>query len=244
MKYFAQFLVLALILPACNAKNATDFAASNKVGAAPKTDATSVPTADDTSTTDDQTVASAPASAPLPSSTVAAGFFAKLDSFRWEMPCDSTAPRNDQACNFATGKVTSSITIAGDPSTTYAVDIWVRGVAEGMLYKNGAQSGSFHIGGTPDNAALNVYSLTTSSPPQTYYMNAIAAFPSNVQPIEIKSTIHVKGGSTLTMVADAQNGDMLKNLSNVTVPNLPTPSGLESGQWMQVNVTAVKPLAN
>ena len=177
---------------------------------------------------------------------------ASLDGFRWEFP--SADPME---AKLKKGAVCKSGLVTGDPRKTdnftkeqtfegkkdkrYKVTLRFRGVVEPMKYKNGEKDGDcFYIGGEPDNNGYNIYKLAVSSPKSHYYLNAKDRVGHDVFTIDYTTTIEIDGGATLTMSGDGQNGLMIANFKQLTVPEIAEEP--YNGQFAQVNVVKVEEL--
>jgi len=175
---------------------------------------------------------------------------AGLDGFRWKFP--SADP---MAKKLRKGAVCRSALVTGDPNKTdnftekrnfggekgkrYKVTLRFRGVVEPMRYKGGVKDGKyFLIGGQPNNGGYNIYKLEVSSPKAYYFLNRCDRVAHDVFTIDYTAAIEIDGGAELTMSGDGQNGKMIANFKQLTVP------GVEekpyNGQFVQVNVVAVK----
>jgi len=175
---------------------------------------------------------------------------AALDGFRWKFP--SADPMEKK---LGKGAVCRSALVTGDPNKTdnftekrnfggekgkrYKVTLRFRGVVEPMMYKGGVKDGEyFYIGGQPNNGGYNIYKLEVSSPKAHYFLNRCDRVAHDVFTIDYTATIEIDGGAELTLSGDGQNGKMIANFKQLTVP------GVEekpyNGQFAQVNVVAVK----
>ncbi|MBT3200252.1 MAG: hypothetical protein HN350_10070 [Phycisphaerales bacterium] len=185
---------------------------------------------------------------PQPGSAAKPG--AELDGFRWKFP--SAEPMEKK---LRKGAVCKSALVTGDPNKTdnftetrnfggekgkrYKVTLRFRGVVEPMRYKGGVKDGKFfYIGGAPNNGGYNIYKLDVSSPKAHYYLNRCDRVAHDVFTIDYTVSIEIDGGATLVLSGDGQNGKMIANFKQLTVP------GLEkkpyNGQFAQVNVVSVK----
>ena len=164
-----------------------------------------------------------------------------LDGLRLEMPCKPGS--TGATCDAAVEKPTKTVTLGGDSAKTYEVVLRFRGVVEQEKYKDGKAESLWYVGGKVADGAYNVYELTTSAPAQTFYLNAGEAGIRHVWPIDYKQTIRVKGGATVTLSGDAQDGRLIANLDEhgkpVVVAGIaPAPAAYE-GQFIQIDVVSV-----
>ena len=178
---------------------------------------------------------------------------AELDGFRWSFP--SADP---MSAKLKKGAVCRSALVKGDPNKTdnfteqrsfggekgkrYRVTLRFRGVAEPMLYKNGKKDGDyFYIGGEPNNRGYNIYKLAVSSPESHYYLNRCDRVGHDVFTVDYTATIEIDGGATLTLSGDGQNGKMIANFKQLTIPDVAEEP--YNGQFIQVNVVKVEEVA-
>src|SRR4029077_9594861 len=96
-----------------------------------------------------------------------------LSGLLWSLPCAGSV--GPDSCATASSTTTST-TLGGLAGRTYDVTFRFRGVVEEKTYINGCRDGDFSISGHPDNDPYNLYRLTISSPPQTYYLNSGVSF--------------------------------------------------------------------
>jgi len=170
---------------------------------------------------------------------------AALQGLRWEMPCKPG--HVGTYCGAAVDKPVVTATLAGDPARQYDVTLHFRGVVEWETYAGGTPEEHWYIGGHPDNGAFNVYQLAISAPAQVFYLNA----PSDnlglapVRSIDYQKTIRVRGGATVTLSADAQDGSLVANADDkgkpLVIPAVrPAPAPFD-GQFIQMDVVSVVP---
>lgn len=138
-----------------------------------------------------------------------------------------------------------SVTMPGSTSVTYNVTFRIVGVVEKAKYTGGTTSGFVNTDGTPDygfsafTGGENVYKITTSDPAHTYFLNAGApgtGFPAVVA-IDYNLTIPVKGGSTISLIANA--GDALEEKHTLSVSGITDPAQPYLGQWIDAIVLGV-----
>jgi hypothetical protein len=162
-----------------------------------------------------------------------------LDGLRVEHQCQNDG---DPYCA-TSGVVTDSKTGAGDSNAIYEVDIHVRGIAERTTYENGTAMGMLYVGGQPD-ASWNTYGLVVSDPPAHYYFNGNACCNAWLVEIDIMTTIMVRGDGTLTLQGDDRNSlstiNEDQNGQPIVVSGVPPAPNAFDGQFVQLNVTAVR----
>jgi hypothetical protein len=130
------------------------------------------------------------------------------------------------AGNLTAGTVNrdQTVTVGGNPATTYMVTAHFQGIVEPKVYINGTKPNAtvatdgWYVGGLPRNSgSYNVYMLGVSSPQQVYYLNGIG----NSQPaiaefhysylIDYSATFPVQGGAKVRFLADDSNCSAIKN---------------------------------
>jgi hypothetical protein len=177
---------------------------------------------------------------------------ASIHGYRYEFPCKDPMPENPKpGADCASGLVT------GDPKKTdnfkaerkfdgevgkrYKVTLRFRGVVEPMMYKGGKMDGEyFYIGGEPNNSTYNIYKLSISSPVSHYFLNRQDKVGHKIFTIDYTKTIEIDGGATVTFLGDGQNGRLISNFAKLIVPDIaPAPKAF-NGQFVQVDVVAVK----
>jgi hypothetical protein len=170
---------------------------------------------------------------------------AALRGLRWEMPCKPG--HQGPFCTAAVDKPIVTATLAGDPARQYDVTLRFRGVVEWENYKDGRSEEPWYIGGQPDNSINNIYQLGISQPAQVFYLNAPRANDSlgRVWSIDYQKTIRVQGGATVTLSADAQDGNLVSNLDDkgtpLVIPAVPPAPAPFDGQFIQMDVVSVVP---
>jgi hypothetical protein len=110
-----------------------------------------------------------------------------------------------------------------------------------MMYKGGKMDGEyFYIGGEPNNSTYNIYKLSISSPVSHYFLNRQDKVGHKIFTIDYTKTIEIDGGATVTFLGDGQNGRLISNFAKLIVPDIaPAPKAF-NGQFVQVDVVAVK----
>ncbi len=176
-------------------------------------------------------------------SAVDANVAASLEGLRWELPC-SSATLDPTVCSTPQTAVVSA-TMGGAPGTTYEVSLRFRGVVEISQYVGGTNDGAFwQTGGAPPaGSTINVYGLTISSPPQTYFLNRGVSHRVVVG-IDYSERVLVTAGATVTLLADSRDALELRNLgpsgAPVVVPGVPPAPEPFDGQFIQMDVLEVR----
>ncbi len=171
-----------------------------------------------------------------------------LDGLRWELPCLEHAADSIDCVNDPT-TFTAEATLAGTAGTRYRVSLWIRGVVEEKTYLDPVLvDGHFQTGGTYNWDGWNVYSLTVSSPLQTYYLNAGASGQYICYPIDYTATIEVDAEAVVSLFADNANGNEIVNRGKDGNPIYmegvaPWPDWYD-GQFIQMDVTGIEAIAS
>ncbi|WP_437806521.1 hypothetical protein [Sorangium sp. So ce1078] len=164
---------------------------------------------------------------------------ASIDGFRWEMPCDED-PGNSDECATST-LIDEAKTLGGSPDTVYQVTVRLRGVVEPETYKGGTPDGMhFRVGGTPDNATYNRYSISVSDPVEVYYLNDSPSVGHDVFIIDHTKTIPVRGGATVSFKGEDPNHRMIANFKHLVVDGIPPAPQPYNGQFIQLDVQSVE----
>ena len=175
-----------------------------------------------------------------------------IDGYRFEFPCKDPMPENPRegADCFSglvkgdpnkTDNFTAQKTFGGEKGKRYSVTLRFRGVVEPMMYSGGKQVGEyFYIGGEKNNATYNVYKISVSSPPSHYFLNRQDKVGHKIFTIDYTETIEIDGGATITFDGDGQNGRLISNFKKLVVPEVTPAPKPYNGQFIQVNVVAVK----
>ena len=179
-----------------------------------------------------------------------------LQGLRWNLPC--IAPNSDTVCG-TNPPTTLSATLKGDANVTYAVTLRLRGIVEQKTYagnsspdggvaEGGMNSSFFTVDGLPASDDWNIYKLTVSDPALTAYVNSGQSAHYYVDPIDYTVTISMKGGATVTLLADPVDVSHyeIKNVSladggPIVVPGVPPAPNPFDGQFVQMDVVSVVP---
>ncbi len=90
-----------------------------------------------------------------------------LTGLSWQLPCTSSG---SPACG-TTATSQMMATVGGTTGVTYDITVELRGVVEQKTYDTGCKNGFLDSGPASTGDSFNVYSLTISSPLQTFYVN-------------------------------------------------------------------------
>jgi hypothetical protein len=169
---------------------------------------------------------------------------AKIDDLRVELTClgSGTASVN---CDMPDASEDSS-TIDGEAGMTYIVTIRIRGVVEQKTYTDYTESdGMWIVGGTPDGGTWNIFMLTVSDPPQTYYMNSGSSGFDECWELNTQKTVLMEDGATMTLLADS-GGDLLGTINldgndePIVISGVPPYPYAFDGQFVQIDIVDVE----
>jgi hypothetical protein len=185
-----------------------------------------------------------------------------LEGLSWALPC--TGIDTSTVCytelESGTDEEVLTTTLSGASEQTYLVTLLFRGVVEEKSYSDddagnalaeGADGGSnpqfFIAGGQPAGDGYNVYELDVSDPPQTYFLNSGSSGTQNTWPLDYEATIPMNSGATITLTANAIDGQEINNNNGVDggpvlVPGLPPYPAAYNGQFIQMDVVTVTPV--
>jgi hypothetical protein len=198
---------------------------------------------------------------PAPLAVAAAG---KLHGFLHKLKCGDA--QDARSCKLSPDQERSrtDVVLAGDPSTTYDLELRVRGLVEPRRYTGGALADPankwFYAGGAPDplrkggGHAYNIYQLSISEPKQDYFLNrdtddylGSGYLPGHtIYKLDYTVTIKARGGATISVITDdlARSG-MINNADKQVVEGVPA-SLIEQpwdGQFFYLEVESITPAA-
>jgi hypothetical protein len=166
-----------------------------------------------------------------------------LSGLQWKLPC--TAAPSGPAC--ATVASTMQTTILGGANgTTYDVTLRFRGVVEQKTYTGGCAPGGgmWLSGGAESGDTFNVYRLSISSPPQTYFLNAGASSINHVFALDFQQTMRIDANARVTLYADAKDQQEIINVgTDGTTPVTVTGTTVAqpyNGQFIQMDVVSLQ----
>lgn len=134
----------------------------------------------------------------------------QMSGLSWMMPCYPSGGVPGQYCQCAPSPdytFTNNTSLQGVAGTSYSVTLRIRGVFETKAYSGGSSDGEYwQVGGSPVSSPQNVYQLTISDPPQTYFINngwSGAPVQNNtVYIVDYQKTITINAGAAITMSAN------------------------------------------
>lgn len=166
-----------------------------------------------------------------------------LSGLLWQLPCSGES--SSTSCP-TTANVNVSTNLGGAEGVTYDVKLHFRGVVEQKTYSGGCGDGSYWVtGGSYDGGdPYNIYRLTVSSPPQTFYLNSGTSNQTRVFALDFEQTILMNAGATITLFADAVDSQEIKNIDAQNNPVEVSGVSLAQpydGQFIQMDVETVTP---
>lgn len=167
----------------------------------------------------------------------------RLDMMRVQIPCGATIDAVD-CWTSGTVVTTSRLLSGGEAGAFYDVTVRVRGVVEPNTYSGGANDGaSFQVGGTPSATGYNRYSITTSSPAATYYLNRATALAPYCVALDYLARIRVANGGIVRLSAYPVDTQQHMNKSAagapIVVPDIPPAPSPYPGQFVQVDALSI-----
>ena len=210
--------------------------------------------------------APAPAAEPAPAPTAPAPLgpeaAGKLHGYLHKLKCG--AAQDKRSCKLSADQESSrlDVTLAGDPGTTYAVKLRVRGLLEPRRYSGGAlvdeSNPWLYAGGAADplrknnGQAYNIYQIAVSEPAQHYFLNRDTKDhlgggygPSHTTfKVDYPLTLKVKGGATISVITDDEKGSgMINNADQNVVDGVPANLIQQpwDGQFFYLEVESITP---
>ena len=90
---------------------------------------------------------------------------------------------------------------------------------------------------------FNIYSLSISSPEQTYYLNRGESHIERCWPIDYTKTVDIAGGATVTLYADTVEQAEIMNLDGngqpLVIPGVTQVTQPYNGQFILMDVVSV-----
>lgn len=185
---------------------------------------------------------------------------APLDRYRWELPCQNPDPdayKLRDTCPWDPAllqrgraeepwslKIEDIKTFGGKPDVIYEVTLRFRGVSEPKNYEGGQALGDhFYVGGQEKRDNYNIYSITVSDPPQTYYLNRDERKTGHFTfAFDYTSTIQVRGGARVTLGTYDHNQESIANGEHHVVQGIAPAPRPFAGHFIQMDVLGVKAL--
>lgn len=164
-----------------------------------------------------------------------------LDGFVFKAPCGTAVaerlcetsterpyPRDRDATITGAKLVDTTVTLGGDATALYDIELTVEGIVEGKSYTGGedqSQSSELpadglYVGGQPSvGNAASVYLLRVANPPTDYFLNALATVGDSrlrrsVFPVKYTATVRARGGSTVRLVLADPNAHAVRNCAD------------------------------
>ena len=182
-----------------------------------------------------------------------------LRGLRLDDPCAGTPDTTEGAiCPHVTltsaggFKAAKTVTIGGNPATTYSVTLRIRGVVEPTNIEGGTRTdmGTFSyksmdwrkvpltIGGTVKNADYAQWRVSVVSPKQDYFLNDYQKVGHYIFKLDYQVTIPIAGMSKVTLDCTDSNEREIVNYEKYALDGIP--GSMNAGQFIQLDVVAVE----
>ena len=149
------------------------------------------------------------------------------------LECPPSSAHSTDALN-DTGSTT--VTVNGFTDRLYQLDLRVRGLCVLMKYTGGSKLGYVYLGGTYNHDTSDPWWIEISDPPQTVRLNATAGLPFNRIALDYLLSVTAKGGATITLHYDTQDGAISPYVSPIYVPGVaPYPDEFD-GHFMELTL--------
>jgi hypothetical protein len=164
-----------------------------------------------------------------------------LSGLLWQLPCASGASGTSCATD---PSQTVSTKLTSNVPGTFNVTLRFRGVVEQKTYTGGCIEGTWVSNGSyATGDTYNIYKLTISSPPQTYFLNAGASGITHTVAIDLTRTVLIDAGATVTLEANAVDGQEIRNLgADGTTPvaiDVTSPAQPYDGQFIKMDIVDI-----
>jgi hypothetical protein len=133
------------------------------------------------------------------------------------LECPPSSAHSTDALN-DTGS--TSVTVNGFNDRLYQLDLRVRGLCVLMKYTGGSKLGYVYLGGTYNHDTSDPWWIEISDPPQTVRLNATEGIPLNRLALDYLLSVTAKGGATITLHYDTQDGAISPYVSPIYVPGV------------------------
>jgi hypothetical protein len=164
-----------------------------------------------------------------------------LDGFVFKAPCGTDVggrlcetsaerpyPRDADPVLVGAKLVDTTVTLAGEPTALYDIELSVQGIVEAKNYTGGEDQSQaselpadgFYVGGRPGvGNAASVYLLRVAEPPMDYFLNAVATADDarlrrSVFPVKYTATVRARGGTTVRLVLADPNAHAVRNCAD------------------------------
>ena len=149
------------------------------------------------------------------------------------LECPPSSAHSTDALN-DTGS--TSVTVNGFNDRLYQLDLRVRGLCVLMKYTGGSKLGYVYLGGTYNHDTSDPWWIEISDPPQTVRLNATEGIPLNRLALDYLLSVTAKGGATITLHYDTQDGAISPYVSPIYVPGVaPYPDEFD-GHFMELTL--------
>jgi hypothetical protein len=179
---------------------------------------------------------------------------AALNMLLLETPCPGS-PSNAGDCSIANAadrKKMKTVTLGGNPATTYKVKLHFCGPVEGRSYtgcKASMEDKLVCVDGTPATTSFNptypAYSMVVAEPMHTYYLNNGFKADDLIK-VDYSATFEMKGGTMVTLASDGgSNANVYSSRwkgHNFMCPGVPMIMQPYWGQFLYVTVESIDPM--
>lgn len=164
-----------------------------------------------------------------------------LAGLLWQLPCKASV--GGTSCTTDPSSTVSTQLTSVVPGT-FNVTLRFRGVVEQKTYTGGCTEGAWVANGSyATGDTYNIYKLTISSPPQTYFLNAGGSGVPHTFAIDLTRTVLIDAGATVTLEANAVDGEEIKNVgADATTPvtvDVTSPAQPYDGQFIKMDIVDI-----
>ncbi len=141
--------------------------------------------------------------------------------------------------------VDKELSLGGDPTKLYDVELRIRGVMENHDYGGqGTKQGDWVLvgGDLPAPGAIHVFGFTVRDPEETYFFNSWndTSDPARIIAMDYTVTLPMRGGGQVRVFEYDDIGKIWSNAEGLKIEGIsPYPEAFD-GQFMQVDVVSVK----
>lgn len=169
-----------------------------------------------------------------------------LDGYRLEVPCGMITGPNGCAVAPESDRQVHRLTLGGDPSLWYDVDLHVRGWAEAMNYIDGeVVTEGLYLGGTPDPSRTDRPGFRLMLEQGRYYfLNQRTSLSVLTSAFNYTFTVTVLGQSLITLEVNPEpfvpDGLQRRNLAGASLPGDDLGPQPYDGQFFQLRLADVR----
>jgi hypothetical protein len=173
--------------------------------------------------------------APFTPTPAEEGAAASLAGLTWRIPATGIFAAETWTCIDPQPEVAI---MGGAPGESFDVDLRFVGVVEQKSYTGGSNDSLYwQVGGSPVADSYNVYALTISSPPQTFYINRGTSGLLVCFAIDYTQTVTINAGATVTLSCTTMDNREVRH--TISVSGVSDPTQPYVGQWVRMTPTKV-----